>query len=105
MSELLGEITLTPVLKMWRPRVNRDHPVTGRLVQAIGRWHDKRMDGKAYSKPSIETDYDTARRCNEFTVSWEEADLPPGREHQRFVIPPPEHLTLNNASWWRTKDE
>lgn len=38
------EITLTPVLKMWRPRVNRDHPVTGRLIQAIRRWHENKVD-------------------------------------------------------------
>ncbi len=99
-----AEITLTPVLKMWRPRVNRNHPVTGHLVQALRRWHDKRMDGKAYTKPSIEMEYDASRQRNEVIVSWEEADLPIGREHQRFIIPQSEHHPkLDNAFWREAK--
>lgn len=83
-------MTLFPQPKVWEPRLNRDHELTSHLLEAIKRWHHKRMSGKAYTYPKIEAWRDPSRSRTDIYVSWEEADLPPDYEGERFIynIPP-----------------
>ncbi len=83
----MSDITLTPATYMWEPRVNREHPPTLHLLNAIQHWHAKRMRGKAATYPSIEFWKDGSTRQTSFAVSWLEADLPPGHAGERIVIP------------------
>lgn len=83
----MSDITLQPVAKTWKPRTNRDHVMTPHLVSALMSRHYKRLAGKAYTNPSIEISRDQARQRNEVAVSWLEADLPPGQEDQRIIVP------------------